>query len=209
MHAFGLSHKRVWDDMGPPSDGLITVFVGTWNSASRTEWLDAHRYLNPTQRSDDVSVPSVRMLSPRFVSPPNTIRLRFEVEDDDGLHQAQLLVTRVLGSGVGDLQVVAYKRLTGTHSTVEFVTTALGAADTTVYLCVIDAHGNFSINNFPIDVASMIPPPPGCVNTGCPLAANLRTILDLAPGDPITSHAMLSLWTLWGGGMEDCRPYRD
>ncbi len=209
MHAFGLHHKHVGDDMGPPNEGNIGVRgpFGVFNSASRTEWLDVHRYLNPTQRSDDVSVPQVRMLPPSFVSPPNTIRLRFEVEDDDGLHQAQLLVTLLLANAVKDLQVVASKRLTGTHSTVEFVTTALGAADTatTVTLQVIDVHGNFSNNNFPIDVASMIPPPYVVSVPDAMLAQRLRGQVGIAPGDPITSHAMLSLslrilWAGTGGG---------
>ena len=143
FHAFGLQHRRFRDDMVPPHEDHISLRgpFGDYNSASRTGWLDVHRYFNPTQRSDDVSVPQVRMLPPSFVSPPNTIRLRFEVEDDDGLHQAQLLVNSVLA---GNNLVVAYKQLTGTHSTVEFVTTALGAADTNVTLVVIDAHGNFN-----------------------------------------------------------------
>ena len=184
MHAFGLHHSldhNYTDPQAPESD---------WDSACRTEWLDVHRYLNPTQRSHDVSVPSVRMLPPSFVSPPNTIRLRFEVEDDDGLHQAQLLRnTQIRGD---PYHVVACKRLTGTHSTVEFVTTALQPEDTAVTLSVIDVHGNFGIRSFPVDVASIIPPPYVVSVPDAHLAAALRRELDLAPGDPITSHAMLS-----------------
>ena len=200
MHAFGLHHKRVGDDMGPPHGHLsIRGPFGDFNSASRTEWLDVHRYLNPTQRSDDVSVPQVRMLPPSFVSPPNTIRLRFEVEDEDGLHQAQLLRNT---HDAGVHEVVAYKRLTGTHSTVEFVTTALQPKDTDVTLSVIDVHGNFGNRFFPIDVASMIPPPYVVSVPDVNLANLLRADLRMAPGDPITSHAMLStlLYVLWGGG---------
>ena len=183
MHAFGLHHSldhNYTDPQAPEID---------WDSACRTEWLDVHRYLNPTQRSHDVSVPSVRMLSPSFVSPPNTIRLRFEVEDDDGLHQAQLLRNT---HDAGVHLVVACKRLTGTHSTVEFVTTTLLPKDTDVTLSVIDVHGNFTNRFFPIDVASIIPPPYVVSVPDAHLAAALRRELDLAPGDPITSHAMLS-----------------
>ena len=206
MHAFGLQHHRLGDDMGPPHEDHISKRgpFGVFNSASRTEWLDVHRYLNPTQRSDDVSVPQVRMLPPRFVSPPNTIRLRFEVEDDGGLHQAQLLVKKLYANGFTDLVVVASKRLTGTHSTVEFVTTALGAADTDteVVLQVIDVQGNFGNRSFPIDVASMIPPPYVVSVPDASLAHLLRQEVGIAPGDPITSHTMLSLslWVLWAGG---------
>ncbi len=178
-HAFGLFHYDNYYN---------------WDSACRTEWLDVHRYLNPTKRSHAVSVPSVRMLPPSFVSPPNTIRLRFEVEDNDGLHQAQLLRYKP----TGDPTVLVCKRLTGTHSTVEFVTTDFRPEDTQVGLLVIDAHGDFSWGSgtFPIDVASIIPPPQVVSIPDAHLAAVLRRKFDLDPGDPITSHRMLSLWTL-------------
>ena len=184
-HAFGLFHYG---------------HIHNWDSACRTEWLDVHRYLNPTQRSHDVSIPSVRMLPPSFVSPPNTIRLRFEVEDNDGLHQAQLLRY----TPTGDATVLACKRLTGTHSTVEFVTTDLRPEHTRVGLLVIDAHGDFSWGspNFPIDVASIIPPPQVVSIPDAHLAATLRTRLDLDPGDPITSHEMLSFWKLYLGNLK-------
>jgi Leucine-rich repeat (LRR) protein len=176
-HAFGLFHY---------------YGIHNWDSACRTEWLDVHRYLNPTQRSHDVSYPRIRMLPPSFVAPPNTIRLRFEVEDDDGLHQAQLLRY----TPTGDIVAFACKRLTGTHSTVEFVTTELRPEDTRVGLLVIDAHGDFSRGgrSFSIDVASIIPPPQVVSIPDTHLAAKLRTELGLDPGDPITSHGMLSLW---------------
>ena len=189
MHAFGLHHSLGRDYQPGQAES-------EWDSACRTEWLDVHRYLNPTQRSDDVSVPSVRMLPPSFVSPPNTIRLRFEVEDDDGLHQAQLLRNT---HDAGHHEVVACKRLTGTHSTVEFVTTALQPQDTDVTLSVIDVHGNFANRFFPIDVASIIPPPYVVSVPDAHLAAVLRRELDLAPGDPITSHRMLLLRSLSAG----------
>ena len=188
MHAFGLHHS------------FEHSYGSEWDSACRTEWLDVHRYLNPTQRSHDVSYPSVRMLPPRFVSPPNTIRLRFEVEDDDGLHQAQLLRNT---RDAGHHEVVACKRLTGTHSTVEFVTTALLPKDTDVTLAVIDVHGNFTLPRFPIDVASMIPPPQVVSVPDAHLADVLRRKFDLAPGDPITSHRMLSLRSLSANKVAD------
>ena len=184
MHTFGLHHSLDLQYQAGQAES-------EWDSACRTEWLDVHRYLNPTQRSHDVSVPSVRMLPPSFVSPPNTIRLRFEVEDDDGLHQAQLL-----RNTPDDAIVIACKRLTGTHSTVEFVTTALLPKDTDVTLSVIDVHGNFSLPRFSIDVASIIPPSRVVSVPDAHLAAVLRRELDLAPGDPITSHRMLSLRSL-------------
>ena len=186
MHTFGLHHSLDLQYQAGQAES-------EWDSACRTEWLDVHRYLNPTQRSHDVSVPSVRMLSPSFVSPPNTIRLRFEVEDDDGLHQAQLLRNT---RDAGHYEVVACKRLTGTHSTVEFVTTALLPKDTDVTLSVIDVHGNFTNRFFPVDVASIIPPPQVVSVPDAHLAAILRRELDLAPGDSITSHRMLSLRSL-------------
>ena len=204
-HAFGLHHIRFLYGITLYDGGRVSE----WDSACRTEWLDVHRYLNPTQRSDDVSYPQIRMLPPSLVSPPNTIRLRFEVEDDDGLHQAQLLRNT---HDAGVHLVVACKRLTGTHSTVEFVTTALQLEDTDVTLSVIDVHGNFSNRFFPIDVASIIPPPQVVSVPDALLADALRRELDLAPGDPITSHGMLSLWDIILGRPQAkwlIRPYWD
>ena len=209
MHAFGLHHEIVRDDMGPPNENLsVRGPFNEFNSACRTEWLDVHRYLNPTQRSDDVSAPQVRMLPPSFVSPPNTIRLRFEVEDNDGLHQAQLLRNT---HDAGVHEVVACKRLTGTHSTVEFVTTALGAADTDVTLSVIDVHGTFTNRFFPIDVASMIPPPYVVSVPDVNLANLLRQKVGIAPrrSNHITWDAIYIITGIIGRQIEDCRPYRD
>ena len=55
MHTFGLHHSLDLQYQAGQAES-------EWDSACRTEWLAVHRYLNPTQRSDDVSSPSVRML---------------------------------------------------------------------------------------------------------------------------------------------------
>ena len=107
-HAFGLTHDY------RTSDAMTTSFFAA-------EWLDAHRYFNARLQEQNVSKTMVQMLLPSLVSEPNTIRLRFEVTDLEGLHQAQLLTPEVTYSG----GLIACKRLAGTSSTVEFVTSEL------------------------------------------------------------------------------------
>lgn len=84
-HSFGLMHdyrgdaKRVFSYT---YDEMVTSYCAA-------EWLNAHRAFNPAQPNFN-EWPTMEMLPPRLASPPNTIRLRFEVNDPDGLHQAQM-----------------------------------------------------------------------------------------------------------------------
>ena len=54
------------------------------------KWLHVHRYFNDNQTSIE-QLPTISMLEPSFVSPPNTIRLQFGITHSARLHQAQLL----------------------------------------------------------------------------------------------------------------------
>ena len=143
---------------------LMSYGPGKRNELSRchAEWLDLHPFLNGRQLSS-TSYPKVKMLPPSLASPPNMIRLRFEVTDPDGLHQVLLAGYLLVGSSV-----IACQRLNAsTSSTVEFVT-ALRSGGTvnlprsTVKLGVIDVHGNFislfdASSVFSIDLASVLP----------------------------------------------------
>ena len=150
------------------------------------EWLDVHRYFNSHQKAFNQDT-NVQMLKPSLASPPDTIRLRFEVTDADGLYQAQLY--KPFGKNPS---VIACTRVTGNKATVEFLTTQLIGGNWIV-LRVMDLHGNFTEHSFQIDVAPLLPPPEVISIPDSNLAAAIRETLGLASGEAITDLAMLRL----------------
>ena len=152
-HAFGLQHdyrpdanaKRIQKFTNDP---MLTSFCAA-------EWLSVHPAFNPGQPVS-TSRATIKMLPPTLASPPNTIRLRFEVTDRDGLHQAQLQIPDFVRYSGQYKHMVDYKQLNERHSTVEFVTTALTPRIESVRLSVIDVRGHMSEQSFPIDVASLL-----------------------------------------------------
>lgn len=143
-HAFGLPHDF-------RTAGIMSYSWRYLNQLSRcaAEWLDVHRYFN--RNPTDFDTPTTMEMLPPLAYPPNAIRFRFEITDADGLHQAQL-------SGLPDnsiknygLGLIACKSLNGKSNAVEFVTTELTLGpDSIVELSVIDKHGNFTKQVFPI-----------------------------------------------------------
>ena len=187
-HAFGLLHDKRRNGKWIASTPLITVFYDKMiTSFCAAEWLDVHRYFNPTQEvfNEDTSV---QMLIPSLAEPPSDFLLRFEVTDPDGLHQVQLF------SPLGDT-LIACQRLSGKSNAVEFVTDKLVGSNTIV-LRVIDVHGNFTNHSFPINITDLLPP----LNTfSIPdpnLAAAVRKTLGLAPDNAITRLDILRLTSL-------------
>ena len=190
-HTFGLQHDF-------RNDAYIMGYGGISGgrlSECAAEWLDVHRYFNTKQSSQDARNTTVQMFPPSLASPPNAIRFRFEVTDPDGLYQGQLLTPGKAPSHFS--QLIACKRLTGTSNTVEFVTTELGLEAEFVSLRLIDVHGNITVSErYPIDIISLLPAPEVVSIPDASLAAAVRASLGLAPGDTLTSHAMLELRAL-------------
>ena len=186
-HAFGLTHDWRTNAKVVPSPYTLDRMTTSFCAA---EWVDAHRYFNARQQSqDDFNTTTFQTLPSSLVSEPNTIRLRFEVTDPDGLHQAQLLIPEGTYSG----GLIACKRLEGTSSTVEFVTVELTSKSDQVTLNVMDVHGNFTWHNFSIDVLTLLPPPKAISIPDANLAAAVREALNLASTTVLTSHTMLEL----------------
>ena len=155
-HAFGLRHDfrggsylmSYWDH----SDGI---------SKCAAEWLNVHRAFN-TYHTNFNEPPTIKMLPPSLASPPNAIRLRFEVKDPDGIHQVQLLTPTIYTeAAIGSPELLACQQLNGnTSSTVEFITTGLALTSESVSLQIIDVNGHFWRSNpYSIDVAALLPPP--------------------------------------------------
>ena len=199
-HAFGLLHdvrrdndNAKWIYTSPTSgDGMISSFCAA-------EWLDRHRYFNPIQKDLDEK-PHVQMLTPNFTALPATIRLRFEITDPDGLHQAQLFVPFELRGRIDyglDYGLIACKKISGKSVTLEFITNRAGelVGRDTMLLRVMDVYGNFTRHLFPIEITDLVPvqniliPDPN-------LALSIKETLALAPGNDITLLDMLGLWKL-------------
>ena len=170
-HAFGLGHDLSIDPRG----------FTPWISKCTAQFLDVHRHFNPSGQSRNFK-PKVKMLPPILASPPNSIRLRFEITDAQEIHQAQLYEQH---NGR-----IACKRFYGSPtSPVEFVI-RVDTRSTSVALNMIDVHGNISwTQNFPIDVPALLPPAKAVFIPDANLAAALQREIG-----SITTHAMLNLY---------------
>ena len=185
-HAFGLL----------PHD-----FRPTSNYFCYYEWLDVHRAFNPSQSAVD-QPSTIKMLPPSLASPPNAIRLRFEVTDPDGLHQVQLITTEVskqISGVVGEVfrtsgGLLGCKRLNREpNRTIEFVTIELIPENKFVFLRMIDVHGNISgSQRYPIDITSLLPSPEVVSIPDLNLAAAVRREIG-----NITTRSMLNLTHLY------------
>ena len=189
-HAFGLQHDFRDDRyiMSYAPEELIDRL-----SFCAAEFLDAHRYFNATHNAFD-QVPTIRMLQPSFVSLPNTIRLQFQITHSARLHQAQLLAFSLNQPTVGYL-LLDCKSLNGNNTTIEFIT-ELTPANNHVGIQVIDEHGNFIFQQFPIDITSLVPDSESISIPDANFATAIRNKLGLPPESPITKLDMLGLGSL-------------
>ena len=145
-HAFGLEHDF-------RSDAYMMSYGSAPDRLSycAAEWLDVHRYFNTTQTAFDEPT-TVEMLTP-LALPSNTIRFRFEVNDVDGLHQAQLIVPVAATDPADGTKLHSCKALNGAINLIRFTTTGLRPGATReVKLKVIDVYGNFTDETYSIGV---------------------------------------------------------
>ena len=182
-HTFGLPHDF-------RNNSYMMSYGNNRNQLSQcaAEWLDVNRYFNATQEDRDTSrASSIQMLSSTFVSAPDTVRLRFEVSDPDGLHQAQLRA--LTGSS---FSLIACDKLNGQSDIAEFVTGELFGINV-IDIHILDTHGNDSIRRFNIDITDLLPSPGAISIPDTNLAAGIRDELDLASDSPITTVNILGL----------------
>ena len=166
----------------------LQVFLTEWLHLSvlRNGWMFSMHLTLEIHPS--IKIQRLKMLPPSLASPPNAIRLRFDVTDPDGLHQVQLHTPEVIPYVQGGF--LACKRVKGTTRTIEFVTTILPLKAESVNLQVIDMNGNISWSEiYPIDVPSLLPPPEIVSIPDPHLASAVRKEI----GKSITTHTMLNL----------------
>ena len=158
-HAFGLDHD-FRNDTYIMSYGSNRIRL----SKCAAEWLDAHRFFNSSQTSFNESArtnksAAIQMFPPLAYS-PNAIRLRFEVTDTDGLHQAQLIIPTTAADPVEGSRIKLHgcKSLNGESNTIEFITTELTMEPATeVILQVIDVYGGITRSRFAFTKDDILP----------------------------------------------------
>ena len=193
-HTFGLGHDVRSDARKVPVD-TFDERQDFYTSFCAAEWLDISRFFNAEQPTSNEE-PTIDMLPPSFVSPPNVIRLRYKITDHDGIHQVQL-TTAEIGNTTGYYLLGCIKLNGNTNATVEFVTSSLTPQNEFVRIQMIDVHGNGSWSElYPIDVPSLLPPPEAISIPDLNLAAVVRETLGLAPNSTITQLDMLKIETL-------------
>ena len=186
-HAFGLLHDYRRDaNRANGIAGMAATFCAA-------EWLDVHRAFNVEQHNTNAQS-TFEILPPSLAASPNVIRLRFKVTDPDGIHQVQLMTPETDRFG----GLLGCKNINGNASTtVEFVTSSLTLNNKSVWIRIIDMHGNISGSpSYPIDVLALLPSPETISIPDPNLAALIRDTLDLAPDAPITQLNMLGLTRL-------------
>ncbi len=190
-HAFGLDHDfRGYYIMnyGSSSDGL---------SHCHALWLDKSRYFNTIQ--EDFNTNTLVGAPQLSTSPPNAIRIQFEVSDPDGLYQVRLLVKESHG-----YHILGCKQLNGNRTTVEFISTELSNYNGSVSLAlqVMDIYGNVRWGGeVEIDVSPYIPAPKVIripdANLEVSIRDHLRRDYGLAQDVVITDRLMRSLYSLF------------
>lgn len=172
-HGFGLEHDFRYD---------AYIMSYGWNrhqlSKCAAGWLDAHPCFNA---SENITNPDAIIQMPVPTAAPNGIRLRFEVNNPERLHQAQLLIPTT------SIDPAPYFKLDGCHffeaenNTIEFLSAELfEVSQDEVALHVIDKHGHTTWQTFSIDIAPILPSPTFVSIPDPNLASTLRRALELA-----------------------------
>ena len=166
------------------------------------EWLNLNRYFNTRQTPPNNSETTFRMLS-LVLSPPYTIRFRFEVRDSDGLQHAQLLTPATsIYEAPGEPKLLGCKNLEGERQTVEFATTELTTQPKSVTFRIVDGAGNLSWGFYPLDTENLFPSPQVISIPDEALAAAVRGALGLQQDRDITQLDMLNLTGLFADRKE-------
>ncbi|MCG9129246.1 leucine-rich repeat domain-containing protein, partial [Candidatus Poribacteria bacterium] len=170
-------------------NGITLTYCGA-------EWLEVHRAFNVDQHIA-VEQTSIQMLPIEFVSSPNTFRLRFELNDADGLHQIQLF--RANESKFTHLlteKFIACKGLNGKNITFELLTSELTHQTFYLRVRIIDITGEITQSYIETDIWSILPPAQPISMPDVNLSAAVREALNIGSSFPITTYDILELQNL-------------
>ena len=134
-HALGLYHDFSEPNLMAASSGYLGK-LSTCAAAS----LSVHPAFSTLQ--NDIVPTQIQRLPPLFTS-SNTVLMRFEVADPDGLHQAQLITLSTPEDPIQGTKMLACRRVNGEQKTIEFIVPKSSVTPgTLVGLQVIDVLGN-------------------------------------------------------------------
>ena len=195
-HAFGLLHDYTrsggkWIRSKYSGDRMMTSFCAA-------EWLNVIPIFNTGAAPINHNT-TIKMRPPDLASPPNIMRLSFEVNDPDGIQQVQFFTKERsgwagLGPGYPDAstELADYKGLNGDPEyTGEFFTAQVKHKNKVVIFRSIDVHGNMTWQEFPVDITSLLPPPKVVLISDPHLASVVREEIR-----NITTHTILDLTAL-------------
>lgn len=150
-HAFGLQH----DFRGPYPRIMSYANRRQELSKCAAEWLDKSRYFNPNQPFFDKPA-TIEMLS--LPNASNAATLQFEVTDEDGLHQVQLILPTTPRDPVTKqgFKLHSCQALNGEKkTTVEFELRKTAVEE--IELWMMDLHGNIVWRRFNLNEATKKP----------------------------------------------------
>ncbi len=186
-HAFGLEH-----DFRNQSNIMSYGWIRNELSECAASNLHVHPFFNPDKVITRNYNTRIKLLSSKFdATPPHALRLRFEINDPDGLVQAQLL-TKTTGDSVttGFPEIATCKVLRGVSENVDLVTTKIL---NDVLIHVTDKQGNSVQERFDIDFTALTPETGTIHIPDAGLAAAIREHFDYPPRKQITSFDMARL----------------
>ncbi len=150
-HAFGLEH----DFRGPNRRIMSYASRRSVLSKCAAEWLNKSRFFNPNQPFFDKPA-TIKMH--RLPTTSNSTPLQFDVTDEDGIHQVQLIVPTTPSDPVTKqgFKLHSCQPLNGEKkATVEFE--LAGTAVKEIQLSMIDMHGNIVWREFDLEEKSEQP----------------------------------------------------
>ena len=192
-HGFGLDHD-FRNDTFIMSYGRNRIQF----SKCAAEFLDTHRCFNDYETTLGETTlishgTTIEMLPP-VASPPHAVRLRFSVNDPDGLNQAQLLIPTTVADPALHFKIYDCRLLNSGNERIGFVTNQLTEkSNTEVILQVIDKQGSITRRTFPLDIAALLPPSKVVMIPDPHLASIIRETLSLNTEEAITQLDMLKL----------------
>ncbi len=190
-HAFGLPHNFTRNayimSYGQNPDQLAHCSA---------EWLNTNRYFNDHRTPSNNHETTIQMLALE-ADPDYTFRFRFKISDTDGLRHSQLVTPATsIYEDPGSPKLIGCKELEGDSQSVEFITNQLSLQSELITLRVVDALGNFSWQDYPIDISDLLPAPRVVSIPDVNLAAAIRSELGLRRFINITQLDMLKLTAL-------------
>ena len=189
-HTFGVAH------VASPAFLMSTIYPGDKRTLSpcTASFLDGVAYFNPDQPALNTGPTTIQMLRPLAV-PPYGLRLRFKIRDADGLHHAHL-ETPIKDREFYSIYIDVCESLSGKSDTVEFLTTGVIPEHPYVLVMVVDGHGNYYKQEFPLDVNAVLPSEVVEI-PDVHLADALREGLVMPRNAPITTHSLRALIDLY------------